>query len=431
MMYLLSTSVILIINYSLVKKEEIGVYLLFSNLYYIVYVAIPFLLGKGYIDQPNYGGGVKIIDRYREYSYLSDYANVIIFLGLLVILIFSFWNVKEKKVSWFNKSDIYKAGIYSIIFGSLAFGVVIVAAGGLVELLSIANAMRAGEESVPGGFLLQFAKLLWPGSIILFGAILEGHSSKYILFGYSVVASILVLFAEAGRALFVIYFASLIYIFYIKNKKIYLGYSFLSLLIGVFIVVYGPYLFRAFAEKGAIATRTEILLQGGAYLVVQSVLREFIFPYTNILLAIHDVQGFFDLYLLDLPKAILNTLPAGSVGFPQLNTLSDYNTLKYGTEGEIPIDLVSFGYYTFGAFGVVISIFIYSYFFKKIDSILGGYKSYIFCSFHSILACKLCFIAMYADLHQVMSGNFYIITFLLIVLVVKGIRSSSGNYVDN
>lgn len=430
MMYLLSTAVIFIINYSLIRKREIGVYILFSNIYYLIYVAIPFLLEGGYIDQPNYGGGVKIINRYREYSYLSDYANAIIFLGLLVILIFSFWNIKEKKVSWFNESDIYKAGIYSIIFGSLAFGVVIVAAGGLVELLSIANAMRAGEESVPGGFLLQFAKLLWPGSIVLFGAIIEGRSSKYILFGYSVVASILVLFVEAGRALFLIYFASLVYIFYIKNKEIYLGYTFLTLLVGVLIVVYGPSLFRAFAEKGAIATRTEILLQGGAYLVVQSVLREFIFPYTNILLAIHDVQGFFDLYLLDLPKAILNTLPAGSVGFPQLNTLSDYNTLKYGTEGEIPIDLVSFGYYTFGAFGVVVSIFFYSYFFKKMDSILGGYKGYIFCSLHAILACKLCFIAMYADLHQVISGNFYIITFLLIVFSLGGVRSYLEDCID-
>lgn len=430
MMYLLSTAVILLVNYLLVRRREIGVYLLFSNVYYIIYALVPFLLENGYIEQPNYGGGVKIINRYREYSHLSDYADVLVFIGLLVILLFSFWEMKEGKNIWFNKGDIYKAGIYSVVFGSLAFGVVILTAGGLVELLSMANAIRAGDKTVPGGFLIQFAKLLWPGSLVLFGAILDGRSSNYPLLGYSFVASILVLLAVAGRALFVIYFASFVYIFYIKNNKVYVRYSAFFIILSFVIVVYGDYLFRAFSEGGAIATRTDILLQGGVYLVVQSILREFVFPYTNVLLAIRDVQGLFDVYLLEIPKAVINTLPAGSFGLPQLNTLSDYNTLKYGTEGEIPVDLVSLGYYTFGAFGVAVSVFVYSYVFKKIDSWIGGYGDYIFCSVHSILACKLCFIAMYADLHQVMSGNFYIFMFLSVALLARGIRVSSTMYVE-
>lgn len=430
-MYLLSTAVILLINYLLVKKNEIGVYLLFSNVYYLVYVVIPFLLEEGYIKQPNYGGGIKIMKMYRENSYLVEYANILVFIGLLVILLLSVWSTKEKENLWFSEGDVYKAGIYSILFGSLAFGVVILSAGGLGELLSMASAIRAGDETVPGGFLIQFAKLLWPGSIILFGALLDGRSSNYPLFGYSFVASVLVLLALAGRALFVIYFASFVYIFYIKNNEIYIKYFILFLVISLGIVIYGDYLFRAFTESGAIATRTEILVQGGAYLVVQSVLREFIFPYTNVLLAIRDVQGLFDLYLLDLPKAILNTLPAGSLGFPQLNTLSDYNTLKYGTEGEIPIDLVSFGYYSFGVFGVAISVFLYCYLFKKLDSIFGGFNGYLICSLYALLSCKLCFIAMYADLHQVISGNFYIITFFSMVFIFKGIRLSSDLIVNH
>lgn len=429
MIYGFSTIVILFINYYNIKNKKIGLYFLFSNLYYFIYVIVPFLLQYGYITKPESGGAVQIISKYTRHSHLIEYANILVFIGLLVIAIFCFYNPSKKTSIGIRRQDIYRAGVFSVVVGTVSYGVIVYLAGGILNLLAIANELRAGEETLPGGFFIHFAKFVWAGSVILFGAVLDNYNYKKSLFLLivSVIVSVLVLLSMAGRAVIVIYFASFPFIFYIKNQRIYVKYTLFLLVVSMLVIVYGDYLFRSFSEQGALAARTEIVIQGGFYWIVQNILREFLFPYTNVLVSIDEIRSISDIYLLELPRAIINTLPGGAVGFSYLDTLSDINTLRYNTIGEIPVDLISFGYHTLGVLGVICCISIYSIIFSNLDQAFLGKRSNILISLHSLLACKLCFIAMYADLHQVISGNFYLIVLFFLLLIFKELRLSLNN----
>lgn len=422
MIYGLSTLVIIFINYYHVKEEKVGLYLLFSNLYYFIYVIVPFMLHYGYITKPDSGGAIQIISKYNNNSHLVEYANILVLIGLLIIALFSFYSPRREKIAGVQKEDVYRAGVTGVILGTIAFGVVVFSAGGLVDLLAIANDLREGGKSLPGGFFIHIGKLVWAGSIILFGALISRYSKKYTLFAFSFLVSVLVLLGIAGRAVIIIYLASFPFIFYIENQKIYVKYTIIVFVVSIAIIVYGNYLFRSFSEQGALAARTEIVIQGGAYWIVQNILREFTFPYTNVLVSISEIKSLWDVYLLELPKGIINTLPGGAVGFSYLNTLSDVNTLRYGTPGEVPVDMVSLGYHTMGAIGVIVTVSMYCIVFSNLDEYMYEYDNYVFISLHALLSCKLCFVAMYADMHQVISGNFYIIFTIALIFFFKELR---------
>ena len=426
MIYGLSTLVILFINYYHVKEEKIGIYFTFSNLYYFIYVVVPFMLQYGYIKKPDIGGAIKIISKYNSNSHLVGYANILVLTGLLIIALFSLYSPRREKMVGVQKEDVYRAGVTGVILGTIAFGIVVFSAGGLVDLLAIANDLRGGDKSLPGGFFIHIGKLVWAGSIILFGAMMDGYRRKYALLVLSILVSLLVLLGIAGRAVIVIYLAGFPFIFYIKNQKIYVKRTIVLFVVSIAIIVYGDYLFRSFSEQGALAARTEIVVQGGAHWIVQNILREFTFPYTNVLVSISEIKSLWDVYLLELPKGIINTLPGGAVGFSYLNTLSDVNTLRYGTPGEIPVDMISLGYHTMGAIGVILTVSICCITFSNLDEHMYGYDSYVFISLHALLSCKLCFVAMYADMHQVISGNFYIIFTVALIFFFKELRKRAS-----
>jgi uncharacterized membrane protein len=387
-------------------------------------VAVPFLLQTGFITKPESGGAVKVISVYNSHIHLAEYANILILIGLLAIAVLSLYDPPKRPDFGIESRDVYRTGVLCIAIGIVAYGVIATLAGGVMSLLAAANELRAGEKTIPGGFLIHFAKFVWVGSIIVFGAVIDRYRTKanVLLLVVSILVSILVLLSMAGRALFIIYFASFPFLFYIKNQKGYIGYSVILIIASVAIIVYGDYLFRSFSEQGALEARTEIIVQGGFYWISQSILREFIFPYSNVLVAIDEIRSVTDVYLLELPKGILNTLPGGIVGLSYLDTLSDVNTLRYNTTGEIPVDLISLGYHTFGALGSLSSVCLCCILFAKIDGLFKYVSTSTIISLHSIIACKLCFVAMYADLHQVISGNFFLVGAVVIMVFFKEVR---------
>ena len=431
MLYFASTLVQAWVNYKLLSSRRIGIYILFSNMYYFIYVLIPFLVEIGQITSPEKGAGPIIFNQYVINEHNIVYTNIVVFIGILIIAIGTTYSPSKKTFELgINRDDLYKSALLAILFSSLAYGVVIASAGGLVKLLSISEALRGGDRVLRTGFLFYFAKLAWPASVILFGKIVSDRSRMHnvnlidrALLLYSVVLTLLVLLSLAGRAMVVMYLGSFAFLYYIRDKKIYISYFMYILIFTIVFITYGDYIFRLFADQGGISSRTELILRGGLFFIVQDVLREFIFPYTNLLIAIGDVKSLVDVHLLEFPKAIVNSLPGGAIGIPDLATLSEHTTSKYGTEAEIPADLLSFGYYTFGVLGVVLATFLYAVFFRNLDFRLGQLDDEVYHAVHSLLACKLCFIAMYADLHQVLIGNIHFLIFAVFAFLCKEVRT--------
>jgi hypothetical protein len=191
--------------------------------------------------------------------------------------------------------------------------------------------------------------------------------------------------------------------------------------------LYGDTIFLVISGGGEINEKTAQIVEGGYFLVVQNILKEFTFPYTNVLISINDVVDAWSLHLLQLPKSISNLLPLGALGVGNFETLSDINTHKYNSEGEIPIDVISFGYYTVGPIGSILTVLLYSLIFSRIDSFFLSYNSYIMSSVHSLVACKLCFVVMYADLDQILTGDIHIIVFFIITFFVKEVRLKTNS----
>jgi hypothetical protein len=404
----------------LIRRKQLGIYPLFVALYCLIYILVPALAASGSFHAYVAGGFGKVMAHFTELEGLIGYANWVVFLGLVIIAVIAFYKPPQRvSTGLVTKEVLYKASLWGIGISTLAFGVVTLAEGGLYRLFAIAELLRAGEMQIKTGFLLHFAKLVLPASIILFASILDGYSSRYLLWFSSLVLSMLVLYILAGRANFAIYFISYVYLFILKRKEVKVRYILAAAFFGLLFVQYGEAAFSLFIYEGTFSRRSQLIFQGGLAFVVFDTLTEFVFPFTNIMEAISRVESVSDLYVLELPKAIVNILPAGTFGVPTLNTLSDYNTLIYGTEGEMPVDLVSFGYYSLHLFGVVAVVSIYALLFRTIDCRMSKYHDYLRISIHSILACKLPFIAMYADAHQVIDGNLYLIIFIFLMVWIK------------
>jgi hypothetical protein len=404
----------------LLRRKQLGIYPLFLALYCLIYILVPALAASGSFDAYVAGGFVKVMAHFKELEDYISYANWVVFLGLVVIAVIAFYKPSQRVRTGLIKKDVlYKASLWGVGIATASFGIIVLAEGGVYRLFAIAELLRAGEMQIKTGFLLHFAKLVLPASIILFASILEGYSSRYLLWFSSFVLSMMVLYILAGRANFAIYFISYVYLFILKRKEVKIRYVVAAAFFGLLFVQYGEAAFSLFIYEGTFSRRSQLIFQGGLAFVLFDTLTEFVFPYTNIMEAIDRVESIKDLYVLELPKAIVNILPAGTFGVPTLNTLSDYNTLIYGTEGEMPVDLVSFGYYSLHLFGVVAVISLYALLFRTIDVRMGKYEGYLQLSLHSVLACKLPFIAMYADAHQVIDGNLYLIVFVLLLAWVK------------
>ncbi|WP_162891516.1 O-antigen polymerase [Salinibacter ruber] len=352
------------------------------------------------------------------------YADLVVFLGLILILVFTFYRpYYENSLGGISSIDIYRASILSIFLGISVFLIIVFSVGGLSDLLSMAELLRSGDKEISTGILFHFAKLLLPASLVLYSTILEGKR-KVVLFLLSFIFSMLLLASLAGRAIIVIYISSFIYLKFIKNGKIYIKYSFTFIVISVFFILYGDYLFNILYGGAGVGVKTKILLEGGAYILVQDILREFTFPYVNLLFAIEDVSGIFSFYPLEVAKGVFNLLPLGTLGLSNVDTLSNVNTIKYGTEGQIPVDLLSFGYYSMGVIGVLVFVSIICVIYKSFDEQMYSSSSYAHYSLHSVVACKLCFVVMYSDMEQFITGNFYIIIFMFICFMFKEARRS-------
>jgi hypothetical protein len=391
-------------------------------------VFIPFLLSVGYITKAEKGSYSIVLQVYLNNQDKVFYADIIVFLGLVLILLFTFYYPKySSTLGGISKLDVYKSSLFSVYFGGFAFAVIILSAGGVGDLLRMAQSLRAGKEEISAGFLFHFAKLLLPGTLVLYSSVLQGKKKNIILFLLFFVLSSLLLMSLAGRAMIIIYLASFIYLKFIKDGRVYLKYSIPLILILAIAVFFGDYLFNMLSGGAGVGVRTQILLEGGANVVFQSVLREFTFPYTNLLVALKDVSNVFDIYVLEFAKGVLNLLPLGTIGLSNVETLSNINTVKYGTEGQIPVDLLSFSYYSMGVLGVIFIVSIFCVLYKSFDRQMDSSSSYESYSLHSIVACKLCFVVMYADMEQFLTGNFYIFLFISLCFIFKEVRMLGVN----
>lgn len=260
------------------------------------------------------------------------------------------------------------------VLGMLGICIMIATLG--IDGFIVYSGASRGENAltIPSGSILAYGiKLAYlilaslvPGIVLL-----NYKHSWYVklLLMVSSLFSILILIFNAGKTQTLLCLAPIVVFFLTKNKKVKLGKL---VLFGVLLILAVPFLDNLFFM---VSTGTSVQQYRGDWKAIDyvfSVLRQFSYPYVNLL----HINEFFAhnsfRWGLDFLVIIVNSIPAFFLGGFQLDTQYEITTafykniLHYGSGGQ-PNDLIFFCYTQFGVVGIVLICVLYGAIVKGID----------------------------------------------------------------
>ena len=218
--------------------------------------------------------------------------------------------------------------------------------------------IRGGRYEVKWGYLQVLAQLAFPAFLMATGAALQvkpplrTYLVILVLFLWSVAA--LRTFHSAGRFELgsFLMIPLLAWIFTLKSRRTALIGTGIAALLILFVAMAPHSFFRTGYTLGVMATMFETL--GGDLLeTILFILSEYAYPY---FVAAHTVtatpEPIATRYFIDLPLGFLHMLPSfsGVDDWPPMILSLHIQLLPW-----IPVDLVSFGYYSLGTIGVLIT----------------------------------------------------------------------------
>jgi len=330
--------------------------------------------------------------------------------------------ISEKIFSFEGKKTLlFKSALFLLMIGGFSFLIYISLAGGLREYIRIGYSTRIQGQSIqhPLVFVRNFTPLLCVASFIFYATIRSSKGTakfiNIILFVLSFIGGTLVVFHSGGRMSFFVYFitfplATLLYQNKIKIRSILIGGVFF-----IFMIVYGRSFLNPEADLQA-ARQADSFANG--------IIREFSFRFVN-------VGTMFDLFpkdydfrwgIPDVLTAITGLIPQRVINldFLQRESASKFNTTLYIEGGEMPVDIVSFGYMSLGLAGVIIVAILFGTLLRWTENLFSYRKNFVACMFASALMINLAFRVMYGDPVLFMNSVFrYIIAIIVIIMFLK------------
>lgn len=304
----------------------------------------------------------------------------------------------------------------------------------VLTLLRYGGALRT-YQSVPGVAEASFTFLTYAmqgitASFILLG--LARCAKKSVIYWavlcFSLALSLTVLVIRAGR-LHLMNFGIVLAIIILQNRSSLLRSVGVVIGIGVIVVIpiAGKYLLGVAPNWDKPQNLLEFLtLMAG----------ETGFPYLSLINTLNSLTDYR--IFSDVPLAIIYTVgvPLYRVfaGIPpsdlplsvaKVNTLSLIGTTAWG---EIPVDLVTFGYFNAGVIGVVITAFLYGLLIKWMEQVFRADRNSVI---YNLRVAWIVFMAtvglVYADPVNVFRDGLYLIfpTFIVIMLSLLAPRSSN------
>lgn len=348
---------------------------------------------------------------YSNITETSFFIGSLIALMFYVLMVIAYYFssklmfvIKTKKVSeniftlTNNRNVLFKSGFLLFVIGGFSLLFYINLAGGLDAYINSGYSTRIQGQTIqhPLVFVRNFTPFLSVASFIFYATIRHSKGTakflNIILFLLSFVGAILVAFHSGGRMNFFIYLttfplATLLYQNKIKIRTILLVTAFF-----VFMVVYG----RSFLNPEA-----ELKINNPNDGIINSVIREFSFPFVNVGRSFDLFPDYFNFRggIPDVLTAIAGLVPQRIVNFDflQRETVSQFNTSLYGPGGEMPVDIVSFGYMSFGIVGVVMVALLFGTLLRWTENLFSYHKNLIGCIFSIALMINLAFRIMYGD----------------------------------
>jgi hypothetical protein len=271
-----------------------------------------------------------------------------------------------------------RVGAFCLGGGILAFVLYAEDAGGIVVVMKNSMVMRmVADESLVGpfAFLKNVAPLIMAASYILLGVWQDKAGRRpvdLVLLLVSVAASLALAYHQAGRLNAILYVGVFVLVRPYVGKKIRLAHITAMMVGAVVVIALGKPLFNMYVYSEGLQTAVEqtsvaVGETAGSFVMEMS------FPYGNLAGALDAVPRRIPFrWFSDIPIGVARMLPKRLLGIQLPATISQVNSNWHGaTAGEIPIDLLSFGYFSSGITGVVLTCFLFGWMLRVADHAFG------------------------------------------------------------
>lgn len=425
-MIIVLSIVLLALGIFMLKKNNGHILISVDNifiLFYVVFFGIIFPVD--YVYSLNYSKSNSYLEQISKYTaaeLLLYYLCIVIFL---VVFVFAFRTIYRNK----NKSlphNIYKTkqkklfviSVALLIVGVVADLLYLSAYGGYFNYLSYSGLIRSGVSPIFNrwSFLIAFRGCVCLSSFLLFNLIRTPkiQISRLLLFVFSFVYSLFILFADKGRLSFVLYFIMFVLLFvFSKYKKNYVSFKMFAL------SVVGVLLFPVFVVFAG-----QLLSRSTNNDPFYTIVSETSFVFANFKAIISNGDLYQYRYFSDLVSFPLFILPSSIWRNMVPHTASDICTLLImgafkGTEGvygESPCDIISLGFLQLNLIGVFLTAFVLGFglgfIFKKINQSKNSQLVFVF-SYYLVLYLVLQSV-LYCDPYNIVQRLFPAIVFIVL-----------------
>lgn len=330
----------------------------------------------------------------------------------------------ERIYSKINNSHFFRVSMMLYIIGGLSLVVYINIVGGFDEFLRVGSILRDNGDYIqhPLMFLKHFTSLLCVASFMFYSLIKESKGlTKFLvvlLFLSAFFGGSLSVFHSSGRMQVFIFIITIPLAVMVYKNRLKVKTLLISLILFLFLVAFGDDLLNINNQQTIKVDKTAVEIAG-------EIIQEFSFPYTNLgnILQVYPHSESFRGGVLDVVSAGMQLIPRRIISFDFLEreSASDYNTSLYINKitGEIPVDIVTFGYMSFGVAGVLLLAIFFGFFAKVVESMFWYTNSMIASVFYVSWMILFGFRVMYGDPeHFVYSSFRYFVAMVLIAILV-------------
>lgn len=413
------------------KFHKIKIFSFFKIFYLITYGITP-LVSINVMKFDKYT--INYITTEIKYYYISLLVSILFYIIFRICLYF-FAKIKEKKIKkYLIKIDSSRFYIISVIFmfiGAFSQYMWTKAYGYPFGIIKYANLIRSGYSPIVNKYTF-FKPLCYFSLISFYQFFIIFMKNKKIITSlfmtYSLFNSMILILANDGRMLLLIFFLVIALYFINENIKI-INLKFIVKIVLCAII--------ALVLLGNIDNFTYYIRNGikrensSNNGIINIIYNEFSFTHKN---------NINVLYLKDNNRLVKST-EKGDIKniilawIPERykedsKTLFDINTDNYSNiSGQIPTDIISASIYKFSYLGIIIIPIVVNFILYFIEAILSKYNSEFIKIMYNLIGTYVALrLVDYYDLSTIIFGCFYIIISLFLVIILC--RRSEYEYIE-
>lgn len=316
--------------------------------------------------------------------------------------------------------EYFKVAFILFLVGGSSLIVYMNILGGFSEYIRLGPLLRSSGSYFqhPLMFLKNITPLLTIAAFIMYALFKRSKKfTKFMYFTFFIISFLggsLVVFHSSGRMTLFLFLITIPVAEIIYKNKIKISTLVSTSLLFLFIVLFGGRIMNVNESPSAQSLPEENFLT--------AIIQEFSFPFTNIAnnIILFPAQYSFRGGIGDILKGFSDILPNQLLFFDFFKgeNATSFNTNQFGAAGTLPIDILSFGYVSFGIAGVMI-VGILLGFSARFTEILFSYRGNIIASiFYVNWMFFFAFRIMYGDPGHAYASSFELIVAVLLILLV-------------